>query len=68
LRRRLIAARRRLHGYLLRAHHLLWRRLQFIVLLCQAAKALHGGKHIRLLRCECVAELLQPSQIAVQGR
>jgi hypothetical protein len=37
---------------------LLWRRLQFVVRLRQAAKALHRGKHVRLLRRERITELL----------
>jgi hypothetical protein len=60
LRRCLAAARRRLDRHLLRAHHLLGGRLQLIVRLRQAAKALHRGEHVRLLRSERITELLQP--------
>ena len=68
LRGRLAAARGCLDRDLLRAHHLLGRRLQFVVRLCQSAKALHSGEHVGLLRRKRITELLQPRQIAVQGR
>jgi hypothetical protein len=37
---------------------LLGRRFQFVVLLRQAAKPLHGGKHVRLLVGEGISDLL----------
>jgi hypothetical protein len=68
LGRRLVATRGWLDRHLLRAHDLLGRRLQLVVSLRQAAKALHRGEHVRLLRRERITELLQPGQIAVHGR
>jgi hypothetical protein len=68
LRRRLTATGRWFDRHLLLAHHLLRRRLQLVVGLCQAAKALHGGEYVRLLCCEGITQLLQPGQIAVQRR
>jgi hypothetical protein len=68
LRWRLGAARRRLHGYLLRAHHLLRRRLQLVVLLREATKSLDRSKHVSLLRRKRVTKLLQPCQVGVHGR
>ena len=41
---------------------------KFVVRLCQAAKALHRGKHVRLLHRKRITELLQPGQIAVHRR
>ena len=67
LRRGLATTRRRLDRHLLRAHDLLGRRLQLVVRLRQAAKTLHCGEHVRLLRRERITKLLQPGQIAVHG-